>query len=90
MDAGSVDARSSVSVVYPLQVHELDFEVELAIIIGKAGRRIKPEDAFAHVAGALPRYVPALLRVSSGASSNESVRMQALLWRTMCRPVTGS
>jgi len=37
--------------IKPPETSELDFEVGCAIIIGKAGRRIKPEDAMAHVAG---------------------------------------
>ena len=32
-------------------VHKLDYECELAVIIGKAGRYIKPEDALDHVIG---------------------------------------
>jgi 2-keto-4-pentenoate hydratase/2-oxohepta-3-ene-1,7-dioic acid hydratase in catechol pathway len=37
--------------VKPAEVNEFDYEVELAVVIGKAGRRIKEEDALAHVAG---------------------------------------
>ena len=35
----------------PAETHELDFEVELAIVIGKEGRRITAENAMSHVAG---------------------------------------
>lgn len=35
----------------PPESDELDYEVELAVIIGKAGRRIPVEDALDHVAG---------------------------------------
>ena len=37
--------------VRPLESTSLDFEGEIALIIGKAGRRIKPADAMSHVAG---------------------------------------
>ncbi len=33
------------------ETKELDFEVELVIVIGKAGKKIAKEDAMAHVAG---------------------------------------
>ena len=35
----------------PIESEMLDYEVELAVIIGKVGRRIKEEDALEHVAG---------------------------------------
>lgn len=38
-------------IVRPRLSHELDFEGELAVIIGKPGRHIAREDAFRHVAG---------------------------------------
>lgn len=38
-------------IVRPRLSHELDFEGELAVIIGKPGRHIAREDAFGHVAG---------------------------------------
>lgn len=37
--------------IQPLESTSLDFEGEIALIIGKAGRRIKPADAMSHVAG---------------------------------------
>jgi 2-keto-4-pentenoate hydratase/2-oxohepta-3-ene-1,7-dioic acid hydratase in catechol pathway len=37
--------------VKPEEVAEFDYEVELAIVIGARGRRIKEADAMAHVAG---------------------------------------
>lgn len=37
--------------VRPVESDQLDYEVELAVIIGRGGRRIAPEDALAHVAG---------------------------------------
>lgn len=37
--------------VRPRVSHEFDYEAELAVIIGKGGRHIAPEDALAHVAG---------------------------------------
>lgn len=40
-----------VDIVRPRLSHELDFEGELALIIGKPGRHIAREDAFGHVAG---------------------------------------
>jgi 2-keto-4-pentenoate hydratase/2-oxohepta-3-ene-1,7-dioic acid hydratase in catechol pathway len=39
------------NIVRPRVSHELDFEGELAIIIGKAGRYISKADAWGHVAG---------------------------------------
>lgn len=38
-------------IVLPPESSQLDYEGEIAIVIGKAGRRIKEEDAWAHVAG---------------------------------------
>jgi 2-keto-4-pentenoate hydratase/2-oxohepta-3-ene-1,7-dioic acid hydratase in catechol pathway len=38
-------------IVRPLESHRLDYEAEIAIIIGQGGRRIKPEDAWKHIAG---------------------------------------
>jgi 2-keto-4-pentenoate hydratase/2-oxohepta-3-ene-1,7-dioic acid hydratase in catechol pathway len=39
------------NIVRPCVSHELDFEGELAIIIGKAGRYISKADAWGHIAG---------------------------------------
>jgi 2,4-diketo-3-deoxy-L-fuconate hydrolase len=38
-------------IVRPATTQRLDYEGELAIVIGRGGRHIAPEDAFAHVAG---------------------------------------
>ena len=38
-------------IVRPKVSHELDWEAELAVIIGKGGRRIAERDALSHVAG---------------------------------------
>ena len=38
-------------IVCPRESDQLDFEAELAVVIGKAGRRIAPADAISHVAG---------------------------------------
>ncbi len=38
-------------IVRPAESHRLDYEAEIAIIIGKGGRRIKEEDAWSHIAG---------------------------------------
>jgi 2-keto-4-pentenoate hydratase/2-oxohepta-3-ene-1,7-dioic acid hydratase in catechol pathway len=35
--------------IRPPENHTLDYEGEVAIVIGKAGRRIKPEDAYDHI-----------------------------------------
>ena len=48
--------RSSLSgptdpIVRPLEVEQLDYEAELAIVIGKGGRRIPAEHAAEHIAG---------------------------------------
>ncbi|MNH98958.1 Ureidoglycolate lyase [compost metagenome] len=37
--------------VRPIVSQEFDFEAELAVVIGKGGAHIQPEDAMAHVAG---------------------------------------
>jgi 2-keto-4-pentenoate hydratase/2-oxohepta-3-ene-1,7-dioic acid hydratase in catechol pathway len=39
------------SVRYPVQSTKLDYELELAFVIGKRGRRIRLEDAKEHIAG---------------------------------------
>ena len=39
------------SVVLPPEAQEVDFEAELAVVIGRGGRRIAPGDALAHVGG---------------------------------------
>jgi len=38
-------------VVLPSVAHEVDYEAELVVVIGKGGRRIRKEDAFQYVAG---------------------------------------
>lgn len=38
-------------ILVPPESAHLDFEGELAVVIGKSGRRIRREDAYAHVAG---------------------------------------
>ena len=39
------------AVVLPAVAHEVDYEAELVVVIGKKGRRISKADAFQHVAG---------------------------------------
>ena len=39
------------SLLVPKASHQLDFEGEIAVILGKGGAHIKPEDAMDHVAG---------------------------------------
>ncbi len=36
---------------YPAYTNELDYELEIAVVIGKAGRDLKPEDAPKHIFG---------------------------------------
>ncbi|MCL6490059.1 MAG: fumarylacetoacetate hydrolase family protein [Alicyclobacillus mali] len=38
-------------IVYPRGVEYMHYEAELAVVIGRAGRRIQPEEAFEHVLG---------------------------------------
>ncbi|TBW48315.1 FAA hydrolase family protein [Marinobacter halodurans] len=38
-------------IIRPIVSHEFDFEAELAVVIGKGGGHIAPEDAMSHVAG---------------------------------------
>ena len=40
------------TIVRPRESEQLDYEGEIALVIGRAGRRIAPEAALAHVAGA--------------------------------------
>jgi 2-keto-4-pentenoate hydratase/2-oxohepta-3-ene-1,7-dioic acid hydratase in catechol pathway len=37
--------------IRPPESHQLDYEGEIVVVIGKAGRRIKRENAFEHIAG---------------------------------------
>ena len=39
------------NIVRPLESHRLDYEGEIAVIIGKGGRRIQEADAWDHIAG---------------------------------------
>lgn len=39
------------AVVLPAVAHEVDYEAELVVVIGKSGRRIRKEEAFQYVAG---------------------------------------
>lgn len=47
-------AAHDTPIIKPRCTEEFDYEGELAIIIGKAGRYIAPEDALSHVAGYSP------------------------------------
>lgn len=38
-------------ILRPAESHRLDYEAEIAIVIGKGGRRIKEEDAWDHIVG---------------------------------------
>lgn len=38
-------------IVRPAESHRLDYEAEIAVIIGQGGRRIREEDAWNHIAG---------------------------------------
>jgi len=38
-------------IVRPPESHRLDYEAEIAVIIGQGGRRIREEDAWKHIAG---------------------------------------
>ncbi len=38
-------------ILRPAESHRLDYEAEIAIVIGKGGRRIQEEDAWDHIAG---------------------------------------
>lgn len=39
------------AILCPRESDQLDFEAEIAVVIGRPGRRIRPQDAAAHVAG---------------------------------------
>ncbi len=47
---GSLTGHES-PLIRPPESHQLDYEGEIALVIGKGGRRIKEEDAFEHLAG---------------------------------------
>lgn len=38
-------------ILRPAESHRLDYEAEIAVVIGKGGRRIREEDAWDHIAG---------------------------------------
>ena len=42
------------ALIHPPETDRFDYEGELAVVIGKGGRRIRPEDAWDHVAGFAP------------------------------------
>lgn len=48
--ANSLNAHGG-PIIHPPETSKLDYEAELAVIIGKAGRRIPRADAYNHVAG---------------------------------------
>lgn len=37
--------------IRPPESHQLDYEGEIVVVVGKGGRRIKQEDAYSHIAG---------------------------------------
>jgi 2-keto-4-pentenoate hydratase/2-oxohepta-3-ene-1,7-dioic acid hydratase in catechol pathway len=39
------------NIVRPLESHRLDYEGEIAVVIGKGGRRIQEQEAWSHIAG---------------------------------------
>jgi len=47
---GSLAAHQG-AIMLPRESEQLDYEGEIALVIGRAGRRIAPEDALGHVAG---------------------------------------
>lgn len=56
MPVGFLKASSAVagpydSILYPPSTRQLDYEIELCIVIGKKGKNISPEKAFDYVAG---------------------------------------
>lgn len=48
-DSGVIGPEENI--VYPREGQRVDYECELAVVIGKGGRRIAPEDADAHILG---------------------------------------
>ncbi|MFQ5692359.1 MAG: fumarylacetoacetate hydrolase family protein [Nitrospinota bacterium] len=51
LQAASTLIGNETPVVYPRDTSELDYEVEVAVVIGKGGKNIPPERALEHVAG---------------------------------------
>lgn len=49
--ANSCIIKDGNDIIYPAGVNELDYEVELAVIIGKSMKNIKPEDAGNYIYG---------------------------------------
>lgn len=58
----------------PPESEEVDYEGELAVIIGRAGRRIKIEDALGHVAGVSIANDITMRAISAAATSGFKVK----------------
>ncbi|MCX4870994.1 fumarylacetoacetate hydrolase family protein [Streptomyces sp. NBC_00257] len=62
--------------IKPPETTELDYEIELAVVIGRAGRRIAPADAHAHVAGYMIANDVTARDVALGAGIHSPLQMQ--------------
>ncbi|MCX5103802.1 fumarylacetoacetate hydrolase family protein [Streptomyces sp. NBC_00439] len=62
--------------IKPPETTALDYEIELAVVIGRAGRRIAPADAHAHVAGYMIANDVTARDVALGAGIHSPLQMQ--------------
>ncbi|MEU7183184.1 MULTISPECIES: fumarylacetoacetate hydrolase family protein [Streptomyces] len=62
--------------IKPPETTALDYELELAVVIGRAGRRIAPADALAHVAGHMIANDVTARDVALGAGLHSPLQMQ--------------
>ncbi|MFD5193229.1 fumarylacetoacetate hydrolase family protein [Streptomyces sp. NPDC058357] len=64
--------------IKPPETTALDYEIELAVVIGRAGRRIAPDDALAHVAGYMIANDVTARDVALGTGLHSPLHMQIL------------
>ncbi|MGC0422729.1 fumarylacetoacetate hydrolase family protein [Embleya sp. AB8] len=62
--------------IKPPETKALDYELELAVVIGRAGRRIAPDDALDHVAGYMIANDVTARDVALGAGIHSPLQMQ--------------
>ncbi|MFE3202429.1 fumarylacetoacetate hydrolase family protein [Embleya sp. NPDC059237] len=62
--------------IKPPETSALDYELELAVVIGRAGRRIAPADALGHVAGHMIANDVTARDVALGAGIHSPLQMQ--------------
>ena len=68
------------AIVLPAQSHQVEHEIELAIVMGKAGRWIQPEQAASHILG----YTIALDITARDLQNKDGHRTRAKSYDTFC------